>query len=60
MISSTVYPKTKSELVRSIQSLTNPKFKVVEVFSNADQSEVDKQMKEWKRLGPYSVIFIKE
>lgn len=60
MIASRTYPKTKAELIRAIQILINPKFKVVEVFSNADQTQVDQCMKDWKNIGPYSVIFIKE
>ena len=60
MITSRTYPRTKAELIRAIQSLINPKFKVIEVFSNADQAQVDRVMKEWKNIGPYSVVLIKE
>ncbi len=59
MISSTNQPKSKTELVRSINKLPpNIKFEVVEVFSMKDKPTINKFYDQYMRKGHFSVMFI--
>ena len=59
MISSTNQPKSKTELVRSINKLPpNVKFEVVEVFSMKDKPTINKFYDQYTRKGHFSVMVI--
>lgn len=59
MISSTNSPKTKNQLVQSINKLPpNVKFEVVEVFSMKDKPTINKFYDRYMRKGHFSVMFI--
>ena len=59
MISSTNQPKSKTELVRSINKLPpNVKFEVVEVFSMKDKPTINKFYDQYMRKGHFLVMFI--
>jgi len=59
MISSTNTPKTKTQLVQSINKLPlNVKFEVVEVFSMKDKPTLNKTFDHFIRKGHFTVLFI--
>jgi len=59
MISTTNKPKSKTELVRSINKLpSNVKFEVVEVFSMKDKPTMNKTFDHHIRKGHFTVMFI--
>lgn len=59
MISSTNNPKSKTELVRSINKLpSNVKFETVEVFSMKDKPTINKTFDNQIRKGHFTVLFI--
>ena len=59
MISSTNTPKSKTQLVQSINKLpSNVKFEVVEVFSMKDKPTINQFYDRYMRKGHFSVIFI--
>ena len=59
MISSTLAPKNKSELIRSINQLpSNIKFDVIEVFSNKDRATVNRLFVQYASRRQCSVIII--
>lgn len=59
MISTTKPPRTKSELVQSLNRLpNNVKFEVMEVSSSTYKPSVIKQIDQYLRKGPFSVILI--
>tara|TARA_B100000683_G_C12194051_1_gene433831 strand:+ start:161 stop:349 length:189 start_codon:yes stop_codon:yes gene_type:complete len=59
VISSTSKPKSKTELVRSINKLpSNVKFEVVEVFSMKDKPTINKTFDQHIRKGHFTVMFI--
>ena len=58
MISSN--PKNKSELVKRIQSMKNPKFNYLDVVSKDEKSKLTQQFDKLIRSGSFSVVFIQE
>jgi len=60
MLSKLIAPKTKSELIKSLQSIPNPKIQVVDVFSRSDKQIVSQQFDKMIVNGHFSIIFIKE
>jgi hypothetical protein len=59
MISSTNTPKTKPQLLQSINKLPpNVKFEVVEVFSMKDKTTINQFYDRYMRKGHFSVMFI--
>ena len=59
MISTTNKPKSKTDLVRSINKLpSNVKFEVVEVFSMKDKPIMNKTFDDHIRKGHFTVMFI--
>ena len=57
---SNIKPPSKIELVKSIQSLKQPKIEVVEVIERKDKSKVSYLFDRMMMKGNFSVIFIKE
>ncbi len=59
MISSTLAPRNKSELIRAINQLpSNIKFDVIEAFSKNDNVTVNKLFDQYASRGQCSVIII--
>jgi len=59
MIPSTNKPKSKTELVRSINKLpNNVKFETIEVFSMKDKPTINKSFDNHIRKGHFTVLFI--
>ena len=60
MISSTSQPKTKHQLIQTVNKLPNSvKFDVVEVFSTKDKPTIHKRFDQYMRKGHFSVLFIR-
>ena len=60
MLSKITTPKTKSELIKSIQTLKNPKIDVLEVWDKADKPKFNQQFDKTITKGNFSVIFLKD
>ena len=58
MISSN--PKNKSELVKRLQLMKNPKISYVDVVSKGEKSKLTTQFDKFIRTGSFTVIFIQE
>jgi hypothetical protein len=59
MLSSTTPPKTKTQLVQSINRLpSNVKFDVIEVSSPTDKSSMNRVVDQYSKRGSFSVILI--
>lgn len=58
MISSN--PRNKSELVKRLQPMKNPKINYVDVVSKDEKSKLTKQFDKLIRTGSFTVIFIQE
>jgi len=53
-------PKTKQELLKSIQSIARMEFEVVEMGSQRDKQNVIRPLDRMVSKGPVSVIIIRE
>ena len=60
MLGTVIQPKNKSDLIKSLQSMTNPKIEVVDIISRSDKTKVTKTFDKMIVKGSFSVIFIKE
>ena len=60
MISDKRTPKTKQDLIRSIQSIPRIEFDVIEVGSMRDKRSVTKSLDRWVSKGPISVVIIQQ
>jgi hypothetical protein len=59
MLSSTTPPKTKTQLVQSINRLpSNVKFDVIEVSSPTEKSSMNRVVDQYSKRGSFSVILI--
>ena len=59
MLSKITIPKTKSELLKSIQNLRNPKIEVLEVWDRSDKTKLNQQFDKMIVKGHFSVIFLR-
>ena len=59
MLSKITTPKTKSELLKSIQILRNPKIEVLEVWDRSDKIKLNQQFDKMIVKGHFSVIFLR-
>jgi hypothetical protein len=55
-----VQPKNKVELIRSIQSLYNPKIETIDVYDLNDEKLISKRIKELSKKGGLSVILVSD
>ena len=55
-----VSPKNKIELIRSIQSLYNPKIETFDVYEMNDERVISKRIKELSKKGGLSVILVSD
>jgi|SaaInl5LU_22_DNA_1037371.scaffolds.fasta_scaffold13880_4 hypothetical protein len=60
MLGKLISPKTKTELIKSIQVLRSPKIEVMEVFDRSDKSKVTQHFDKMITKGNFTIIFIKE
>mgnify|MGYP006102272719 CR=1 FL=1 len=60
MLSKLTTPKSKSQLIKSIQSLKNPQIEVIEVFDRTDKTKLNQQFDKMISKGNFTVIFLKE
>jgi len=60
MLSKLTTPKSKSELIKSIQSIPNPKIEVIDVFDRSDKQKLNQHFDKMIVKGHFSVILIKE
>ena len=60
MLSKLTTPKSKSQLIKSIQSIPNPKIEVVDVFDRSDKQKLNQYFDKMIVKGHFSIIFIKE
>ena len=60
MLGKITTPKTKSELLKSIQTLKNPNITVIEVLNKAYRKDVIQHVDKVLSRGQFSIIFIKE
>ena len=59
MLSKITTPKTKSELLKSIQIVRNPKIEVLEVWDRSDKTKLNQQLDKMIVKGHFSVIFLR-
>ena len=59
MLGKITTPKTKSELLKSIQILRNPKIEVFEVWDRSDKTKLNQQFDKMIVKGHFSVIFLR-
>ena len=59
MLSKITIPKTKSELLKSIQNLRNPRIEVLEVWDRSDKIKLNQQIDKMIVKGHFSVIFLR-
>ena len=59
MLSKIKIPKTKSELLKSIQTLRNPKIEVLEVWDRSDKTKLNQQFDKMIVKGHFSVMFLR-
>lgn len=55
-----VSPKNKIELIRSIQTLYNPKIETFDVYDMSDERVISKRIKELSKKGGLSVILVSD
>ena len=60
MLGKITTPKTKSELLKSIQTLKNPNITVIEVLNKSYRKDVIQHVDKVLSRGKFSIIFIKE
>ena len=60
MIGKTTQPKTKQDLVKSIQGINRMDFEVIEMASQRDKAELNRNLDRFIQKAPISVILIKE
>ena len=60
MLGKITTPKTKSELLKSIQTLKNPNITVIEVLNKSYRKDVIQHVDKVLSRGQFSIIFIKE
>ena len=60
MLGTVIQPKNKSDLIKSLQSMNNPKIEVVDINSRSDKTKVTQTFDKMIFKGSFSVIFIKE
>jgi len=60
MLSKLTTPKSKSELIKSLQSIPNPKIEVVDVFDRSDKGKLNQHFDTMIVKGHFSIVFIKE
>jgi len=60
MLGTVTTPKSKSELIKSIQSISNPKFEVIDVFNRSDKQKLNQHFDKMIVKGHFSIILIKE
>jgi len=60
MIGKVLPPKNKLDLMKSLQSMNNPKIEVVEIDSRSDRPKVTQTFDRMVVKGRFSVIFIRE
>ena len=59
MLGKIITPKTKSELLKSIQNLRNPKIEVLEVWGRSDKTKLNQQFDKMIVKGHFSAIFLR-
>ena len=59
MLSKITTPKTKSELLKSIQTLKSPKIEVLEIWDRSDKTKLNQQFDKMIVKGHFSVIFLR-
>ena len=59
MLSKLTTPKSKSELIKSIQSIPNPKIEVIDVFDRSDKQKLNQHFDKMIVKGHFSVIFLR-
>jgi len=59
MLGKITIPKTKSELLKSIQIVRNPKIEVLEVWNRSDKTKLNQQFDKMIVKGHFSVIFLR-
>ena len=60
MIGKTTQPKSKSELLRSIQDIRSMDFEVIEMASKQNKAKLNRTLDRFIQKAPISVILIKE
>ena len=60
MLSKLTAPKSKSELIKSIQSISNPKIEVIDVLNKSDKQKLNQHFDKMIVNGHFSIVFIKE
>ena len=60
MLSKLTTPKSKSQLLKSIHSIPNPKIEVIDVFDRSDKQKLNQHFDKMIVNGHFSIIFIKE
>ena len=59
MLSKITTPKTKSELLKSIQTLKSPKIEVLEIWDRSDKTKLNQQFDKMIVKGHFSVMFLR-
>lgn len=59
MLGKITTPKSKSELLKSIQIVRNPKIQVLEVWDRSDKTKLIQQFDKMIVKGHFSVIFLR-
>ena len=59
MLGKITTPKTKSELLKSIQTLKNPKIEVLEIWDRSDKTKLNQQFDKMIVKGHFSVMFLR-
>ena len=59
MLSKITTPKTKSELLKSIQNLRNPRIEALEVWDRSDKTKLNQQFDKMIVKGHFSVMFLR-
>ena len=60
MLGTVIQPKNKSDLMKSLQSMNNPKIEVVDINRRSDKTKVTQTFDKMIVKGSFSVIFIRE
>lgn len=60
MISNVRIPKSKSDLIKSVQSIQRMEFEVIEIGSQRDIKSINTPLNRLVSKGPVSVILIQE
>ena len=60
MLSKISTPKTKTELIRAVQKLYNPKINVYEVLDPNGLEKVQREIKQTLRRNPISIIVVED